>query len=82
MKPFIFYLTLSLLLFCVYQTAFTQGVGINTTPDPSAMLDVSSTDKGMLVPRMTTAQRLAIPSPAESLLVFDTDHPVLCYLQV
>lgn len=42
-------------------------------PDTSAMLDVSSTSKGLLIPRMTTMQRLAIPTPATGLLVFDTD---------
>ncbi len=52
--------------------AAQQNVGIGTTtPDPSAALDVQSTDKGMLVPRMTTAQRTAIASPANGLLVFD-----------
>jgi len=49
-------------------------VGIGTlTPDDSAMLDVTSTDKGLLTPRMTTAQKAAIASPAQGLLVFDTD---------
>ena len=48
-------------------------VGINTnSPDPSAMLDIDSVDKGLLTPRMTTAQRDAITSPATGLLVFDT----------
>ena len=54
-----------------------QNVGINATgaaPHPSAMLDVSATNKGMLVPRMTAAQRIAIASPATGLLVFDTDN--------
>jgi hypothetical protein len=37
------------------------------------MLDVSSTTKGFLAPRMTSAQRIAIPTPANGLLVFDTD---------
>jgi len=49
-------------------------VSINTdgsSPDGSAMLDVKSSDKGMLVPRMSTAQRTAISSPATGLLVFD-----------
>ncbi|MHC1776306.1 MAG: hypothetical protein AB9834_12945 [Lentimicrobium sp.] len=44
-----------------------------TNPDPSAMLDVKSTSRGMLVPRMTSAQRTAIASPASGLLVFDND---------
>ncbi|MFH2096880.1 MAG: hypothetical protein ABIJ16_14315 [Bacteroidota bacterium] len=41
------------------------------TAAPSAMLDVKSTTKGLLVPRMTTAQRTAISSPANGLLVYD-----------
>ncbi|MCP3907476.1 MAG: hypothetical protein GY712_05600, partial [Oceanicoccus sp.] len=52
-------------------------VGVNTdgsSPDGSAMLDVKSTDKGMLVPRMTSAQRTAISGAATGLLVFDTDN--------
>jgi hypothetical protein len=51
-----------------------QGVAINTdntTADASAVLDVKSNTKGMLVPRMTTAQRTAIVAPAKGLLVFD-----------
>ncbi len=56
------------------QTVFSQ-VAVNNSgnaADASAMLDVSSTSKGMLVPRMTTSQRTAISSPATGLLVFDT----------
>ncbi|MCF6170410.1 MAG: tail fiber domain-containing protein [Bacteroidales bacterium] len=44
-----------------------------SSPDASAMLDVKSTATGMLIPRMTTVQRTAISSPANGLLVFDTD---------
>ena len=54
---------------------FSQNVGINTdgsTPDPSALLDVKSTTQGMLVPRLTSAQRNVIAAPATGLLVFDT----------
>ncbi len=45
----------------------------NSAPDSSAMLDIKSTNKGVLVPRMTTAQRAIISNPATGLLVFDTD---------
>jgi hypothetical protein len=49
-------------------------VGIGTiTPAASSVLDVSSTTQGMLTPRMTTAQRVAISSPANGLMVYDTD---------
>lgn len=53
-----------------------QGMAVNGTgaaADNSAILDVSTTTQGMLVPRMTAAQRNAIGSPATSLLVFQTD---------
>ncbi|MFN8588514.1 MAG: hypothetical protein U0704_12030 [Candidatus Eisenbacteria bacterium] len=53
-----------------------QGVGINGTgaaADTSAILDLSATNKGLLVPRMTAAQRAAIVLPATGLVVFQTD---------
>lgn len=53
--------------------AMSQSVGIGTTsPNVSAVLDINSSNKGMLVPRMTTTQRNAIASPAKGLLVFDS----------
>ncbi|HNS47172.1 MAG TPA: fibrobacter succinogenes major paralogous domain-containing protein [Bacteroidales bacterium] len=48
------------------------GIGA-TSPHPSAKLEVNSTDKGFLPPRMTKNQRTAIASPAAGLLVFQTD---------
>ncbi|MFK5878098.1 MAG: hypothetical protein QM478_01235 [Flavobacteriaceae bacterium] len=49
-------------------------VGIGTTnPNASSMLEIQSTSKGVLIPRMLTAQRTVIASPATGLLVFDTD---------
>ena len=48
-------------------------VGINTdgsVPDASAMLDVKSTTSGLLIPRMTAADRDNIASPATGLLVY------------
>jgi hypothetical protein len=67
------------LLFIIFLFPFltkAQNVAINTdgsTPDATAILDVKSTNKGLLVPRMTTTQRTGITSPAVGLLVFDTD---------
>jgi len=43
-----------------------------TTPHPSAELDVQSTNKGLLPPRLTTAERNAIAEPATGLLIFNT----------
>lgn len=45
----------------------------NPIPKPNVVLEVKSTQKGLLVPRMTTVQRLAIDSPIQGLLVYDTD---------
>ncbi len=72
MKKFFLLILISLILL----KSYAQNIGINATgdtPDPSAMLDVSATNKGMLVPRMTTVQRTAIATPAQGLLVYDTD---------
>jgi hypothetical protein len=56
------------------EALLAQNVGIGTaTPNPSAMLDVNSTTRGLLAPRMTTAQRNTIALPAKGLLVYDTD---------
>ena len=57
------------------QGANAQGIGINETgadPHSAAMLDVLSTNKGFLPPRMTTAQRDAIASPAVGLVIYNT----------
>ena len=54
--------------------AAVKGVSINrdgVRADPSSMLDVKSTESGVLIPRMSSAQRTAITSPAKGLLVFD-----------
>ncbi len=55
--------------------AQSDNVGIGTTtPNASALLDLVSTNKGFLAPRMTQAQRIAISSPAAGLIVFQTDN--------
>lgn len=57
-----------------------QSVGINadgSAPNSSAGLDVNFTNKGFLPPRMTTAQRNAIPSPVEGLVIYNRDEKVL-----
>lgn len=54
--------------------AQNNNVGIGTTtPNPTAVLDVTATDKGVLIPRLTTTQRNGIVSPATGLIVYDTD---------
>jgi len=56
--------------------ATAQNVGINTDgtqPDNSAILDVKSDSKGLLLPRLSKAQRTGIATPAIGLTVFDTD---------
>lgn len=57
-----------------------MGIGTNT-PDASSVLDISSTDKGVLVPRLTTQQRLNIPNPADGLLVYDSDAQCFFFYQ-
>ena len=55
-------------------------IGIrNTAPDVSAALDIASTSRGLLTPRMSEAQRDAIGTPATGLLVYNTDTNVFNY---
>lgn len=63
----------SLLLILIGIAPSVAQVGINndgSRPDSSAMLDVRSTQKGFLMPRMSESQRLAITSPSQGLIVF------------
>ncbi len=55
------------------QTVVVTDDNAYTTGQASSVLDVKSTSKGFLAPRMTAAQRIAISSPAEGLLVYQTD---------
>ena len=63
----------SIIMVLVSWVTFAQiGIG-TTTPDASSALEINSTNKGLLIPRMTTLERNAIASPAVGLLVYDTD---------
>ncbi|HVX52689.1 MAG TPA: tail fiber domain-containing protein [Chitinophagaceae bacterium] len=77
-----FYAVLAALCFIVaYSQAQTNtfpssgkvGIG-TTTPNTSSLLEIKSTNKGILIPRMTLAQRNAIASPATGLLIYQTDN--------
>jgi hypothetical protein len=70
-----------ILLIFANLSVFAQ-VSVNTNgnaPHSSAMLDISSVNSGLLIPRMSQAQRTAILSPAEGLLVYQTDIPAGLY---
>jgi hypothetical protein len=58
--------------------ADATAIGQISAPNASAMLDIVSTTKGVLFPRMTTTQKNAIASPVASLVVYDTTTNKLC----
>ena len=73
--------TFGLLFFGLFVLLGHAQTGIGTaTPNASAKLEIASTDKGLLIPRMTAAQRGLIPSPANGLLVYQTDAVVGFYV--
>ena len=77
-----FFLSIILIAISIPTKVPAQSVGINndgSPPTASAMLDVKSTTKGFLTPRMTLAQRNAIASPAVGLLIFQTNSTVGYY---
>jgi hypothetical protein len=72
-------LSVTLILTLIFNTtsSLAQSLSVNadgTKADSSAILDVKSTDKGILIPRVTMPQRDLIPNPATGLLVFQTDN--------
>lgn len=74
LKVFVVVLSLS------FFTEITAQVGISITsitPDPSSILELRSTGSGFLPPRMTTAQRDAISTPAPGLVVYNTTTNLL-----
>src|SRR5436190_14121828 len=87
MKKVLLHVFLSTFLISLSLSSYSQSGGVainrtNTLADPSAALDVSSSSapyQGMLIPRMTTANRNSIISPAIGLQVFNTDCGVTEY---
>lgn len=69
----------SVILCCILifsATVWAQSLAVNTTgasAATSSMLDISSTTKGLLIPRMTAAQKTAIGAPATGLIIYQTD---------
>ena len=68
----------STFLLCIFLLATTNflfaQVGIGTiTPNNSSMLDIESTDKGILIPRMTETQKMSVSSPVSGLLIYQID---------
>lgn len=82
MKNLIFALTLFVIMTVISTFSFSQsnveGVCISSTneaPHSSAMFEVKSTTKGVLLPNLTDAQMLAIPNPkGDGLCIYNTDH--------
>ena len=76
MKRFAFLIVILLITF----QSYAQNIGVNNpTPHASALWDMVATDKGILIPRMTSVQRTAITSPATGLLVYDLSQNKFMY---
>jgi len=68
---------ITFIIFICCLTGYSQNVSINndgSLPDASAILDVKSSTKGLLIPRLTLVQRNAVATPATGLLIFQTDN--------
>lgn len=69
----------TLFLITSFSSVYSQGVGINESgkdPDASAILDITSNNRGLLIPRLTKAAKLGIPAPANGLIVYQTDDTI------
>src|SRR5664279_6353753 len=54
-------------------SVLAQSIGIGTTPpNASSILEIKASNKGLLIPRTSTASRTAIVNPAKGLMVYDT----------
>ena len=67
-----------ILFFSCISNAQNVGIG-TTTPNANAVLEIKSTDKGVLFPRLTTAQRNTISNPPNGLHIFNTDERCINY---
>ncbi len=59
--------------------AQSQSVGIGGEPNENAVLNITSGSKGLLIPRLSTAERNTVASPANGLMVYDTDLKCFFY---
>src|SRR6187397_878059 len=57
----------------IFPSSGAVGIG-TTTPNASSLLEIKSTSKALLIPRMTQTQRNAITTPATGLLIYQSDH--------
>ena len=66
-------IVLATVIVAAFAATAQNNVGINTTtPNASAALDITATNKGLLIPRVTTAARIGITVPAKGLMVYDS----------
>src|SRR5690349_8111101 len=71
------------LILLMTTNSWSQGISIsavNAPPDPSAILDIQSSSKGLLIPRMTIAQRDLIAMPAPGLMIYQTNGVTGLYM--
>ncbi len=68
-----------LIVFCSYLNSYCQ-IGIGTTnPHPSSILDVESTEKGFLLPRLRNNKIYSITNPSEGLMIYSTEENCLVF---
>lgn len=71
---YVLLIIIGVIISCFINSVCAQNIGINSdgsTPDANAMLDIKSSNKGLLIPRTSTTSRIAIPN-TNGLLVYDT----------
>lgn len=81
------FIPFALFLFAFTEISYSQNMGISDdgtsfTPASTSVLELKSTSRGVLVPRMTTVQRTGIGSPSTGLMVYDTDTKSFWYYDV